>query len=152
VGIDKSVSISFAILILSGLIGCKAETENNVAQVQLLTGPASETSSIEAGIVFLGSETYQCYPLSQVGISNPESISAIETSCECLAARVVEYIDGSGEFTHGLHIIFSDTESEIQSKGYLLKARVTIHFTDQPSKEVEVRFLHTSSPIAADAP
>jgi len=104
----------------------------------------NQNSVIEAGVVLYGTETYQCYPLIRFGLDHGDEIISIKTSCDCLAAEVVEYADVSGTQIKGLKLSFLNEASDGELRGFLMAAIVTLQLADQSSKEISVRFLHTS--------
>lgn len=129
-------------LVVLGLTGCGedrlADSKNNS-----FGSTFEANSTIEAGVVFFGTETYQCFPLSRFGIDQPSDISSIETSCECLTASIVQFGSGSGDADFGLMLKFLDDTDGTETRSFSLAARVILHLKDQSKQEIEVRFLHT---------
>lgn len=84
-------------LVMLSITGCGAEA-SSTARVARTAGSAPNLKPVvvEAGVVLAGRDGYLCLPLEQVGVSPNASVVAIESSCECVQPRLVEYIAPSG--------------------------------------------------------
>lgn len=131
-----------ALVVCWQLTGCGGNRETQSAKPTFGSSPRPD-STIEAGVVFLSTENYLCYPLSRFGIQQPADIVSIDTSCECLVADVVQFASVSDNSDNGLMLKFLADSSESEPRTYSLAARVTLHLRDQTQKEITVRFLHT---------
>lgn len=49
--------------------------------------------AIDAGVVFADQESYLCFPLKQLGVEEHLSTNRVESSCECVEATIVHYLD-----------------------------------------------------------
>lgn len=131
-----------------GLAGCGAVEDPSASSKSADLGDEVGQSplGIDAGIIFLGTETYQCFPLERFHLTSPEQIASIETSCECLSAQIVQYVDGSGIARPGLKISFLDDSEELPRQGFSMAGRITIYLEDLSTRELTVNFLHTFAP------
>lgn len=110
------------------------------------------TSTLDAGVLFLGTETYQCFPLNRFGLHDPTEIISIDTSCERLVAQVTEYVTANGERKHGLQVNFLDNTADNEDRSYSLAAKVKLHLRDQATKEITIRFIHAFRPAPGGTP
>lgn len=138
---SKRLSTAIALIFL-GLTGCGSDRVTDSIN-NSFSSTFETNSTIEAGVIFFGTETYQCFPLSRFGIEQPSDISSIETSCECLTASIVQFGSGSGDADFGLMLKFLDDTDGTETRSFSLAARVILHLKDQSKKEIEVRFLYT---------
>jgi hypothetical protein len=109
-----------------------------------------KSTEVDLGIVIKGQEGYYCLPLSSLGHVTPESISKIETSCDCLTARIIQYRNVTGDNEPGLLVTYSDKDYSLsKSEGKMEKAinlKVSVLLITQDGLKTEVlfSFLNTS--------
>jgi hypothetical protein len=69
---------------------------SGLSSIAKITRIADGRFAIDAGVVFADQESYLCFPLKQLGIEEYLSTSRVESSCDCVEATVVHYLDPAG--------------------------------------------------------
>lgn len=99
--------------------------------------------TVDAGVIFLDEPTYRCIPLSEIGIESADAIQSIETSCECVQARTLQYRESGSETGEALRLdILSSGPQEITDAPLPTPLAVTVVLIlqDGAKTQIIVRF------------
>lgn len=78
-------------------------------------------------------------------IESPTDVKSISTSCECIRAKLVEYLDGNGKQKCALAIHFVPEENATKTSSDLA-AEVNILLSSGEKRRAVVSFLHAARP------
>ena len=100
---------------------------------------------IDAGVILSDRASYLSLPLSRFGLSSPQSIESISSSCECLKPSLVRYADSSATTADGVLLEFipdkpfDDTTPQPTGLGVV----ITFSMSGGETRTATVSFLHT---------
>ena len=66
---------------------------------------------IDAGVIFSDRGSYLCVPLARFGQCSADKVESIDTSCECVTARLIRYMDRSAKAVDGVLLEFVADEA-----------------------------------------
>jgi hypothetical protein len=114
--------------------------------------PGAIGRTIDAGIVLADRAGYFCLPLEQVGLPPDAEIVSLESSCECVQPRMVQYVAGRQRVGQAILLEYVPevssaevdrkiSQSEVQPTN--LGVIVEIGLADGTKYDFTVKLLHT---------
>lgn len=104
----------------------------------------SRRPAVEAGVILSNRASYLCWPAERLGIPAEDEIVSLETSCECVEAKVVYYLDPTSQTRRAISLDFiPDDDGDAPSRPANLSVKTSVHLASGNRREFEIGLLHT---------
>ena len=134
------VTAVLGLLVLGlGSVDCSSQSAAVDTPAEESVNLSEQSHVVDLGVLFADRESWFCYPLRQFGIENASDIIRIESSCDCVSAEVVGYVDATNRSVSGLSIsVAPDTDAAVAAS---LIVELNLHLTNSPPVAIRLRFL-----------
>ena len=141
--VHRSIFLIVAALALVVLVlisaGCTSRSSAVDQPAEVSAGSEDQSHELDLGVLFSQRESCFCYPLRQFGIENADDVIRIDSSCDCVTAEVVDYVNASNRPDSGLSICVTPDKGATAAASLIVELNLIL--TNSPSVPIRLRFL-----------
>ncbi len=123
--------------------GCTSRSSAIDQPVEVSADAGDQFHELDLGVLFSQRESRFCYPLRQFGIENPSDVIRIDSSCDCVTAEVVGYVDATNRPASGLSICVAPDSNAAAAASLIVELKLI--FTNTPPVPIRLRFLSSTA-------
>lgn len=125
---------------LANLVGCQKSQPSNERHL-----PAQvKATEIEIGIVLQDRPFYHCISFEQIGLDRNAIVTNVESSCECITPKIVQYALNKSEERQAIYLEFQPERSQSKdTEPYNLGVEIRCLLNDGKRFEFIINFLST---------
>lgn len=123
--------------------GCSSRSSAVDQPAEVLADAGDQLHELDLGVLFSQRESCFCYPLRQFGIENADDVIRIDSSCDCVTAEVVGYVDASNRPVSGLSICVAPDKDATAAASLIVELKLI--FTNTPPVPIRLRFLSSTA-------
>lgn len=119
--------------------GCSSRSSAVDQPAEVFAGAGDQSHELDLGVLFSQRESCFCYPLRQFGIENADDVIRIDSSCDCVTAEVVGYVDTSNRPVSGLSICVAPDKDATATASLIVELH--LNFTNSRPVPIRLQFL-----------